>query len=339
MSAEIVRPRVVAVSPASLASPMGADQADRLRQLVAAASRATPAPLANRPAAPPVAASTRWRRARVITVSSGKGGVGKTTLAVNLAIALAATGGRVTLVDADLGMANADLLCGLTPTRRLEDAVLGSGEGPDLEDIAVDAPGGFRLVPGTVGVARMASMSDAERRRLAGALDHLEEHADVVVIDTGAGLGPDVLAMARHADRALVVATPEPTSIADAYALIKCVLADRPRDRSMPSIGLIVNQARDHAEARAVHTRISAVAERFIGASIPLIGLVRADPAVPESVRTRKPLLLHKPASIAARDVRAISQSLVAGGVTTPLPSGPEERSWGLGRLFQRVRL
>lgn len=327
-------------------APAASDQASNLRAMLASARPSAPPVVAvvRAPAAPAADRRARVRRARVVTVSSGKGGVGKTVLCVNLAIALAQAGRRVALVDADLGMANADVLCGLTPVRRLEEVVLaGSGGVAALADIAVDAPGGFRLVPGAVGVARMAAMGELERARLMGALAELERQADVVIVDTGAGLGPDVLHLMREADEAIVVATPEPTSIADAYALLKCAVQS---GAAAASLGLVINQAAGEREATAVHARIAGVAARFLRVTPRLAGWVRADPAVPAAVRRRRPLLIEAPRARVSDDVRRLGEGLLARasaeerGPAVANASGADPVPVGmLGRLFGVRRL
>src|SRR4051812_35510527 len=160
------------------------------------------------------------RRASVIAVTSGKGGVGKSNVAVNLAIQFAAAGKKVVLLDADLGLANADVLCNLDLPANLSHVIARKKE---LREVMIPAPGGFRLIGGASGLARMADLSDADRQRLVLALGELEQAVDIILIDTGAGISPNVLTFTRAADHVLVVTTPEPTAMTDAYAVIKVI--------------------------------------------------------------------------------------------------------------------
>lgn len=267
------------------------------------------------------------RRCPVVAITSGKGGVGKTTLSVNLAIALSGLRHRTTLLDADLGLANADVLCGMSPTTRLDATIhatvhansdptsLESRAPRTLSTIAVPAPGGFMLVPGSVGVARMANLPVAHRRMILAGLEGLERSSDLVLIDTGAGLSDGVTTFVAAADAAIVVCTPEPTSIADAYAMIKCVVqGTRSRPDLRPRFGLIVNQTRSPAEGPSVHARLSATARKFLGIDFPLLGTLPNDDAVITSIRARSPLMLsapHSPAALAiARTSREIARFL-----------------------------
>jgi flagellar biosynthesis protein FlhG len=335
------------------------DQATRLRAMVEAVERrqakpaVSPASMRGDLRAAPV------RRARIITVSSGKGGVGKTNTCVNLAIALTQLGKRTTLLDADLGMANADVLCGLTPVRRL-DQFVGVSDGAQpalgavrttrlLREIAVEAPGGFRLIPGAVGVARMADLAPREQARLLAGLDELERDADVLIVDTGAGLGPEIISFIHAADLAVIIATPEPTSIADAYALIKCsVLAPRQARRAhglrpdpatnAPRLGLVVNQAAEPQEAAGVHARIAGVCQRFLGYPLPLVGWVTQDARVGGAVRKRRPVLLESEKCQASRDLRELAGA-IARILEPPLDpaKGPEEPEMGQGWLKRLI--
>lgn len=293
---------------ASIASGRSAapfDQASRLRALVE--SMSPPPGPAPRPLAPA-------RRVPVVAIASGKGGVGKTSLAVNLSIALAAAGRRIALLDADLGMANADVICGLAPGRRL-DAVLRQPGSLDLASCIVRAPGGFLLVPGAVGVARVADLDAASRQRLVTGLMSLEASSDAVLVDTGAGIGRDVLAFAAAADALLVVATPEPTSIADAYGLIKCLVARAARPDALPEILLVANQVRSPAEAEGLTRRLTETCAKFLGVRPRALGAVRYDERVRRAVRDRRPHLLASPRARASRDVAALAGALLASSL------------------------
>ena len=228
------------------------------------------------------------RRARFVAVTSGKGGVGKTSVAVNLAVGLSAMGRRVVLLDADLGTANADVLCNLFSQTTLSHVVAGS---TTLAKAMVDAPGGFRLVPGASGLAQMAALSEFERARLIQQMSELERDADIVLVDTGAGIGPNVLGFAASSDQQLVVTTPEPTSITDAYAVIKTVY----RRRDDCDISLLVNMVHGEAEARRTFDRIDGVCRRFLGLQVTYAGYLIHDDRVAMGVRRRRPFLLESP--------------------------------------------
>jgi flagellar biosynthesis protein FlhG len=277
------------------------DQATRLRALVDAHRQVNAAEPLAQSAKPPVVAR---RRCPVITVTSGKGGVGKTNLCVNLAVLFARSGKRVTLVDADLGLANADVLLGLTPTMRLEAAIESKDGARTMSRIAMEGPEGVRLVPGSVGLPRFAELSDKQREVLIAQLVELEASSDVILIDTGAGIGPSVLSFVGAADLAVVVATPEPTAMADAYAMVKAVRAS---GKGESRLGLVINMAESVAEGEWAAGRISAVAERFLGSSPAVLGTLRRDGAIPAAVKSRKPFVALKPQSQAAQEVEMIA--------------------------------
>jgi flagellar biosynthesis protein FlhG len=254
------------------------------------------------------------RRASVVAITSGKGGVGKSNIAVNLAIQLASAGKSVVLLDADLGLANADVLCNIDLPFNLSHVIARKRE---LADVLVKAPGGFELIGGASGLARMADLTDYDRQRLISALAELEERADIILIDTGAGISPNVLSFTRAADEVLVVTTPEPTAITDAYAVVKVIS----REQSQRRISLLVNQVRGAAEAGVVHDRISKVARQFLGVSVLDAGFVVTDEQVPAAVRRRMPFVLGSPKSPASVCIAQLAIRLQQG-VAMNVPHG-----------------
>lgn len=287
-----------------------ADQAQSLRALVAAAQREA----AQRDAI----VAPALRGAPLIAITSGKGGVGKTTIAVNLAVKLSQMGRRIVLIDVDLGTANADVICNVAPTDTLAHVVAGRLR---LVDALIDAPGGFRLAPGASGLAQMAALNEAERQRLLDQMQQVRLDADLVLVDTGAGVGPGVLHFAAAADQVLVVATPEPTSITDAYAVIKTVV----RRRADADIAILVNMATDEAEARGVFERLSAVCRRFLQVAPRFAGHIMQDPRVPLSVRHRRPFVLESPGCEASRSMAQLAHRM-------DRHAAPEPRAGGLLR-------
>lgn len=245
------------------------DQASRLRAMLAAESDTAPRRLAPRPP--------------MIALASGKGGVGKTFTSISIASALAALGRRTTLIDADFGAANADIMLGLAPLRRLDECMIkGFARGHSLADIAIDSGAGFRLVPGPVGMGRPPSSAD--RQRLVHSLTQLHGLTDVALMDCSAGVSMGVLDLVASADLAVVVLTPEPTSIADAYALIKSLVRQQGPEAG-ERLGLVVNQTHARGEAERVHRRIAAVARKFLGIELALYGQIPSDRAVVRGVR------------------------------------------------------
>jgi len=248
----------------------------------------------------------RRQRASVIAITSGKGGVGKSNVAVNLSIKLASVGKSVVLLDADLGLANADVLCNIDLPYNLSHVIARKRE---LHEVMVTAPGGFKLIGGASGLARMADLTDFDRSRIVESLMAVEHSADTIVIDTGAGISPNVLSFTRAADHVLVVTTPEPTAITDAYAVIKVITKDG-LDRR---ISLLVNQVRSAAEGRMVHERVAKVAKNFLGVNVLDAGHLVMDDHVRRAVLQRVPFLLSAPKCAASFCVTQLAMRFEQG--------------------------
>lgn len=256
---------------------------------------------------------SRVRLANAITICSGKGGVGKSNVAVNLAVVLSRLGNKVCLLDADLGMANADVLCNLSPRRTLEHVVNGQCE---LAEVALLAPGGFRLIPGGSGVVRLANMPQARRLALLRQLSIIDRTADYIIIDTSAGLNANVLGFAASANRVLMITTPEPTSVTDAYGMIKVLWRQFPEIR----IEIVVNMVESEAEGREVFARINRVCRTFLLIAPRWGGCLPIDHQVPEAVRMRVPFTLYSPDGGATKALKNIANRL-AGNELEPLRS------------------
>lgn len=229
---------------------------------------------------------------RVLTVTSGKGGAGKTNLSVNLAIALARLQQRVIIFDADLGMANVDVLLGITPRFSLYDYLY---KGIPVEEILMSGPGGVRIISGGSGFLELASLTPLQHSRLLEGLNKINGLADFIIVDTGAGISKEVLAFCAAADEVLVVLTPEPTSLADAYGLIKVI----DRFKLQQCAYLIVNQSHNDGESQDTVNRIRALAGRYLTVELKYLGDIRYDPCVGRAVRKQLPFLHYDCAAAA----------------------------------------
>ena len=244
--------------------------------------------------------------ASIVAVASGKGGVGKTWLAITLAQSLAEAGHRTLLFDGDLGLANVDIQLGLVPTRDLGHFA----NGISLDKLVTKFPaGGFDVIAGRSGSGALASMDPASLGQLIGALAELAADYDRVILDLGAGVEPPVRALGGLARVGLVVTTDEPTSLTDAYAFIKLSLAQgRARD-----LRIVVNLAANPREGERTYGTISKACREFLKFTPPLAGIVRRDPKVRDTIRAQAPLLTRHPGADAASDVRALARHLLGG--------------------------
>lgn len=249
---------------------------------------------------------------QVIAVTGGKGGVGKTSVSVNLATGLAVAGKRVVLLDGDLGLANVDVLLGLSPRYTLAHVLCGERT---LDEILVKAPQGFHIVPSASGAADLAAMGGAGHLGLVQAFSTLAARLDVLIIDTAAGIAPGVLQFSQAAQHVLVVICDEPASMTDAYALIK-VLS---RNHGVARFQVLANMTRAAGEGLALFRKLERVAGRFLDVKLEYAGEVPEDERVRQAIRAQRPVLEAYPASPAGRAFK----KLAATADTWPVPAGP----------------
>lgn len=286
------------------------DQAEKLRALRLVRSESAPGTTSRAERSRP--------RVRTIALASGKGGVGKSTLAANLAILCARAGKRVLLVDADLSLANLDLLLGMIPKHNLGDVVAGR---KSVEEVVLETPYGISFLPAASGVERLADLDDFTRERLLRELSALEDRCDVLIVDTATGIARQTLHFAGAADEIAIITTPEPTAFSDAYATLK-VLAGRPR---VGQPFLVVNRASSADEARRTARRIQTVARRFLGFEPDYLGHIPEDAAVGTSVLQQEPFVSIFPQSPAAEALVALTHRLLESpGPLDPLALEPE---------------
>ncbi len=274
---------------------MGADQAQGLRDQVGTGGAPRP-PL------------------RVVAVTSGKGGVGKTHVAANLAVLAARAGRRVLLVDADLGLANADIVLGICPTRHLGHLLDGTAT---ADEVLTEGPRGVRVLGASSGLQELTQLTDDQKLRLVSAFDALEDRFDLVLVDCGAGIGDNVVFLAGACQDALLVVSPEPTSLSDAYATVK-VLSQQ---AGLTHFHVVVNQAADF-QGRDVFRRLTQVTDRFLEARLDYLGAVPRDEDLQRALRVQQPLVELYPRAPASRALQALSQALLATDAPASLPGG-----------------
>jgi flagellar biosynthesis protein FlhG len=250
------------------------------------------------------------KRAVVLAVTSGKGGVGKTNLAVNVSVALARLGHRVAIVDGDFGLGNVDVMLGLTPGAHVGHLLAGE---KSLEDVLVEGPRGLRVLPAGSGVQPLTALTADQRQRLHAAIEQARASFDFLVIDTAPGISDNVVDMLKLAQHVLLMTSLDPAALVDAYALAKVLW----KHAASADIGLIVNGVRDGAEGRLAFRQIDRAAARFLGHHLRYFGFVPDDPAVREAMLSQCPLVDHLPQTPASRCFRLLATRLAT------LSSGP----------------
>jgi len=240
--------------------------------------------------------------ARVITIASGKGGVGKTNFTINLGIALSKLNKRVTIIDADLGLSNVDVVLGLVPKYTLANVVRGE---ISILDIGIKGPNGINIISGGSGIVDMIDLPNEEVTNLINNFLLLNDISDYILIDTGAGLSNSIISFIKAADEMILIINPEPTSITDAYAVVKNI------KNINKKIKLIINRAETSKEGFEVFNKINSASKRFLNMELENLGFIYEDPNVKRSVKEQKSFLLHYPNSVASKGIELIAYNLV----------------------------
>lgn len=268
---------------------MAMDQADKLREKVEILKETAPS-------------------ARVIAVTSGKGGVGKTSISVNLALELRKQGERVVILDADFGLANVEVMLGIRPKYNLADLVF---KNMAIEEIITEGPMGIGFISGGSGVQDLVNLDKEQLKKMIAKLVKLDSLYDVVIIDTGAGISDSVIEFVLSSPEVLLIVTPEPTSITDAYSLLKAVNRKKEFDRRNKSIKVVTNRVRSAEEGQEIYDKISVVVSKFLNIKLTYLGYIPQDKRIGNAVIEQNPISISDPNSEPAVRMRAICSNLL----------------------------
>ncbi len=286
------------------------DQAEQLRNIIKKQNR-------------------REHLARVITVTSGKGGVGKSNVSVNLAIQLSRLNKRVVILDADFGLANVEVMLGIRPKYNLADMMF---RGKDLREVICPGPENIGFISGGSGIRELTNLDKDQIQTLVRLLYELDHIADVVIIDTGAGISDSVIDLVLSSSEVLLVATPEPTSITDAYALLKTLCRHEEFYQSNARIRMIANRAHSYNEGKELYEKLDAVVEKFLNMSMEYLGHIPYDDKLPRAVMKQQPVTLAYPNAASSRAILELAMML-----ENTENSGEVRNSRGLSGLFTKM--
>lgn len=268
---------------------MAMDQADKLREKIELLKEQAPS-------------------ARVIVVTSGKGGVGKTSISVNLALQLREQGKRVIILDADFGLANVEVMLGIRPKNNLADVVF---RNMAIEEVITEGPMGIGFISGGSGVQDLVNLDKEQLKNLITKLVKLDSMYDVVIIDTGAGISDSVIEFVLSSPEVLLVVTPEPTSITDAYSLLKAVNRKKEFDRGNKSIKVITNRVESMEEGKEIYDKIQVVVSKFLNIQLEYLGYIPTDKRLANAVIEQVPLSISCPNSEPELRMRNLCNSLL----------------------------
>lgn len=271
------------------------DQAEKLRQLVQNSRR---------PGVQPPAGAGAQNSTRVITITSGKGGVGKTNFTVNLAVALARMGQKILVIDADLGAANVDVVLGCTSSYSLINIL---DDNLPIADVIADGPEGIRYLSGGSGIQRLANLDEMQLAKIIDKIALFDNWADIILIDTGAGVSRNVINFVLAADEVILITTPEPTAMTDAYAMLKTYGSHQ----GNALLKLVVNRVTEIDEGEMVKARLIHAADRFLRLSVAPLGVIYEDGNLVKAVKKQQPVLLAYPGTSSSRCIQHIAGQLI----------------------------
>lgn len=268
---------------------------------------------------------------RLIAVTSGKGGVGKSNTSINLALCMRKKGKRVLILDADFGLANVEVMFGVIPKYNMADMMF---NGKPLKDIVMEGPEGVQFISGGSGIANLSKIEDRDIQKVVEELWVLEGMTDVIIIDTGAGMAPSVLEFLAASPEVILVTTPEPTSITDSYALIKSLNLFEGFDKEHTKIRMVANKVMSGREGASLFEKLNSVVSRFLGIDMELLGCVPQDNCVSKSVMKQKPVCMMYPSSAAAKAYEQIAERILSN---TPVEQTAKNGIVGFfGKILRR---
>ncbi len=264
--------------------------------------------------------------ARVITITSGKGGVGKSNMAVNLALQMRRRGKRVIIFDADFGLANVEVMFGTLPKHNLSDVIYG---GMAINEIISEGPEGIGFISGGSGIVGLNDLNHEQLDSLVGKLSQLNMLTDILLIDTGAGVSESVLDFVLASPEVLLVSTPEPSSLTDSYSLMKALYKNPKFMKDSTKVYLVANRVNSEEEANAVYEKLSSVVLRFLNGNLSYLGMVPMDEKLERAVRSQQIVSIVSPNANASRAFSTLTDALLNEGTT----QGGQVR-WGIAQLF-----
>lgn len=253
--------------------------------------------------------------ARVIAVTSGKGGVGKSSVSINLAVQFTKMGKNVIILDADFGLANIEVMFGVIPKYNLSDLMI---HGKDIKEIITDGPEGVKFISGGSGIAKLVNLDKEQVRRLVNKLSELENMADVIIIDTGAGISSSVMEFLVASPETILVTTPEPTSITDSYALMKALSMNESFRKNETSIKMIANRVTSENEGRKLFEKLNMVVSKFLDINMTYLGAIPMDNNNIKAVMKQKPVSLIYPSSASSRHFVEVAEKIMNEGTDIP---------------------